>query len=158
MVVAAEMEDVKAHPSCLHCGMDRDGFSYSRGLVEYEGGEQVGTCSLHCNVVELKRNPGRKVKAVRIADYDTRELLDARAATWVIGGRKQGVMTRTAKWAFANREAAAAFVAGNGGEIVPYEEALAAAKRELEGGAGGAAETGKPPEGKAGGSCCDSRK
>jgi hypothetical protein len=138
--------------------MDRDRFSHSRMLVSYEDGKDVGTCSIRCAALELSQNPDRKVRSVRVADHDTRNLLDPGVATWVMGGSERGVMTRTPKWAFATREAAEAFIAANGGEITTYAAALAAAKGELDGGAKGAEEGGKVAGKGSGCGCCDRGK
>ena len=154
----AAMEDVKVHPSCPICGMDRQVYSHSRGLVEYEDGKAVGTCSIHCIVLDVSQNPGRKVKATRVADYDTRELLDPEAATWVVGGKKPGVMTPKGKWAFATRQAADAFLAANGGEIATYEAVLAATKAEQEARKKGSKKSKKAPAKKSAPSCCDNTK
>jgi nitrous oxide reductase accessory protein NosL len=128
---ATAPEDVEAHRQCARCGMDRKAFGYSRMLVRYEDGTQVGVCSLHCAMVELVANPDRKVTTLLVADRDTRALLEAEKAVWVIGGRKPGVMTALPKWAFASRAAADAFIKASGGKIVPWDEACRAAREEL---------------------------
>jgi hypothetical protein len=112
--------------------MDRKAYGYSRMLIEFQDGALTGPCSLRCAVAELDENPGRPVKAIRVADRDTRRLTDARDAVWVMGGRKPGVMTPVAKWAFGSRAAADAFVKANGGRVVTWSEALGAAREELE--------------------------
>lgn len=123
--------DISAHRSCANCGMDRKAFGYSRMLVQYEDGLVVGACSLHCAVIELDANPGRLVKALLVADRNSRSLLEAEKAVWAIGGKKRGVMTEQPKWAFQSKEGAEAFVKDNGGRIVTWAEALAAAREEL---------------------------
>jgi nitrous oxide reductase accessory protein NosL len=125
-------EDIRQHRSCPHCGMDRKGYGYSRMLILYEDGGATGVCSLRCAAFELDANPERRVKAVLAADRATRELVDAEVAVWVMGGKKPGVMTKVAKWAFRSRADAEAFVASYGGTIVPWPEALAAAREELK--------------------------
>ena len=67
-----------------------------------------------------------------MADRDTRELVDAASATWVIGGGKRGVMTARAKWAFGTPAAAEAFVRAHGGAVATFEAARAAAREDLE--------------------------
>jgi hypothetical protein len=57
-------------------------------------------------------------------------MTDAKAAIWVIGGKKQGVMTSVAKWAFAKKEDAENFREENGGEISTFNVAMDAAGRE----------------------------
>jgi copper chaperone NosL len=129
-VVPAE-EDIDAHRSCIHCGMDRKAYGFSRMLVQYEDGSSVGLCSLRCVVVELDANPKRAVKAILAADRTERTLIDAEKAVWIMGGVKRGVMTDRPKWAFASRAAAEAFIENYGGTIVTWSEALAAAREDL---------------------------
>ena len=128
---SAAQDDLALHRECGYCGMDRQAYGFSRMLVRYLDGAEAGTCSLRCTLVELDAHPGRAVKVVLAADRDTRELVDAASATWVIGGRKRGVMTARAKWAFATREGAEAFVRAHGGALATYDEARAAARQDL---------------------------
>jgi len=137
-VAVAAGSDVETHRECAYCGMDRKAYGYSRVLVQYQDGSEAGVCSLHCAVVEMDANPGRAVKAIRVADRDTRELVDAEAATWVMGGGKRPVMAARAKWAFATRAAAEAFVGAHGGEFVPWPRALEAARQDVAAEAGAA--------------------
>ena len=122
-------DDIDAHRSCDNCGMDRKAYGFSRMLIVYADGGEVGVCSLHCAVVELDANRGRTVKALFVADRDTGKLVAAARATWVMGGSKRGVMTPLAKWAFENRGAAEAFIASYGGNLVSWEEAVGAARK-----------------------------
>lgn len=124
-------EDTKAHPSCKYCGMDREKFSHSRMLIEYEDGSSTGTCSLHCTAIELSVNLDKSVKSIMVGDYNTKKLIDAEKAFWVIGGSKQGVMTKRAKWAFEKKEDAEAFIKENGGKIATLEEALKASYEDM---------------------------
>jgi nitrous oxide reductase accessory protein NosL len=126
-------EDVKAIPSCEVCGMNRDSFGSSRMLIEYADGTKVGTCSIRCAMETLcnVKDKDKKVASVKVADYNTRVLLDADKAFWTIGGDKSGVMTRTAKWAFATEAAAQAFIKEHGGQLATYAEAKKAAEDEL---------------------------
>jgi len=132
-VSAALAADRVENPKpCKQCGMDRVAFSYSRMLILYADGTTTGTCSLNCAAVEMKENKGKQVKSLRVADYNSKKLLDARAATWVIGGNKSGVMTAVPKWAFANKDDAQRFVKENGGRVTNFDEALNLALRENE--------------------------
>jgi nitrous oxide reductase accessory protein NosL len=124
--------DIDHHRSCGNCGMDRKAYGFSRMLVEYEDGTVVGTCSLHCAVIELDANPGKTVKALLVADRETRTLLEAEKAIWVMGGKKRGVMTERPTWAFRSKEGAEAFIKVNGGTISTLAEALAAAREETK--------------------------
>lgn len=122
--------DIDEFRSCSQCGMDRKAYGYSRMLVSYKDGTAVGVCSLHCAVTEIDANKGRDVASMMVADRDTRSLIDAEKAVWVIGGKKRGVMTKTAKWAFATKEAAQLFVDSNGGQIADWSAALHAARED----------------------------
>jgi copper chaperone NosL len=124
-------DDIDEHRSCIHCGMDRKAYGFSRMLVQYEDGSSAGLCSLRCVVVELDVNPKRPVKAILAADRTERILIDAEKAVWVMGGVKRGVMTTRPKWAFSTKAAADAFMEDYGGAIVTWNEALAAAREDL---------------------------
>jgi nitrous oxide reductase accessory protein NosL len=130
-VAAQPLEDVKQGPTCKHCGMDREKFAASRMVVEYEDGARVGVCSLHCAAIELAVSLDGTPKALWVADAGTKQLVDAEKAVWVLGGSRPGVMTRRAKWAFAGRAAADAFVKENGGAIVAFEDAVKAAYEDM---------------------------
>lgn len=148
--------DIQEFPSCAHCGMSRKAFDYSRMLVTYEDGASVGTCSLACAEKEISGNRDRKLRAVKVADYETRLLLDADRAVWVIGGSEWGVMTRTPKWAFSGKVGAEAFARRSGGAVATWEEALAAATEERSGKKPSGKSEGPPPGKAAGGKsgCC----
>jgi nitrous oxide reductase accessory protein NosL len=130
-VFGAPLEDVAKSPSCRYCGMDREKFNYSRMIVEYEDGTMVGTCSIHCMAVELANAIDKTPVALRVGDYETKTLLDAEKAVWVMGGNKSGVMTSRAKWAFANREAADRYTKANGGTITTFDEAIKASYDDM---------------------------
>jgi nitrous oxide reductase accessory protein NosL len=140
---AGAAEKVEAPKACKQCGMDRTVFAKSRMMITYADGTTAGVCSIHCAAAEMKQNSGKKVKAVMVADYSTGTLTDAATATWVIGGKKEGVMTALPKWAFARAADAQKFVKENGGEVTPYDKALKSAEEELGG------ENGKAHEGHA---------
>jgi nitrous oxide reductase accessory protein NosL len=127
--LAAETK-VEAPDSCIHCGMDRTRFGHSRMIVSYTDGSSAGTCSLNCVVTDMSKNKGKTVKSFQVADYNSRKLTDAKAAAWVIGGTRKGVMTPVAKWAFADKQDADAFIKANGGKPATFDDALKAAEAE----------------------------
>jgi copper chaperone NosL len=124
-------EDVPKHPSCKYCGMDREKFAHSRMLIEYDDGSQVGTCSLHCTAIDMALNLDKTPKLLWVGDYGTRSLINAEKAFWVIGGGKPGVMTKRAKWAFAEKAAAEKFIQENGGTLGDFDAALKAAYEDI---------------------------
>ncbi|MBI5585130.1 MAG: nitrous oxide reductase accessory protein NosL [Deltaproteobacteria bacterium] len=124
-------EDVKKHSACKYCGMDREKFGHSRMLIEYDDGSQVGTCSLHCAAVDLALNLDKTPKLIWVGDYGTRSLVNAEKAFWIIGGGKPGVMTKRAKWAFAEKTDAEKFIKENGGTLGDFDAALKAAYEDI---------------------------
>ena len=125
------LEDVKAHPSCSYCGMDRQQFSRSRVLIRYEDGSTMAACSLHCAAVDLAVAIDKNPQTIQVADYGTGKLIDAESATWVIGGSKLGVMTQRAKWAFEKKADAEAFMKQNGGTHASFDEAMKATYEDM---------------------------
>jgi copper chaperone NosL len=124
-------DDISTFPNCPICGMSRDKFAHSRMLVHYQDGSTFASCSLHCTALELAYRPGQVPIKIEVGDYTTKTLFDAEQAVWVLGGSRPGVMTANAKWAFGDQDAARQFVAQNGGRIVDFETALAAAYADM---------------------------
>ena len=129
--LAQAREDVQKHPSCKHCGMDREHFAHSRMLVRYSDGSEVGTCSIHCLAVELILNLNLTPQRIEVADYNKKTLVDAEKASWVIGGDKPGVMTKRPKWAFEKKSDAEAFIKAHGGSPATFEESMRASYEEM---------------------------
>ena len=131
MAMMSAQDDIKMYPACKYCGMDRAKFAHSRVLLSYDDGTTIGTCSLHCAAVDLALNIDKTPKSIQVGDFQTKALIDAEKASWVIGGKKMGVMTRNAKWAFATHEAASNFAKENGGEITVYDKAVKASYEDM---------------------------
>jgi len=81
--------------------------------------------------VDLALNIDKNPKTIQVGDYKTKALIDAETATWVLGGSKPGVMTKRAKWAFASRADAEAFVKENGGSLTNLDQALKASYEDM---------------------------
>lgn len=124
-------EDINLHKDCKYCGMNREKFDFSRMLIDYDDGISVAICSIHCAAVDLANNIDKTPKAIKVADFSTRVLIDAEKATWVIGGSKPGVMSKRGKWAFAKKEDAENFIKTNGGTIADFEAAMKAAYEDM---------------------------
>jgi nitrous oxide reductase accessory protein NosL len=123
-VYADTMPDLQAHKDCKYCGMDREKVAHSRMLLEYTDGSSFGACSIHCAAINLAQTLDKQPKAFLVGDYHKKNLIDAEKAYWVIGGKKPGVMTNTAKWAFADQKDALAFIKEDGGKLANFEDAL----------------------------------
>lgn len=121
---------VESPEVCEICRMNRTQFAHSRMLVTFPDGS-LGTCSLSCMSLGLRRQAERKVLELKVADYaDGRTLIDARSAVWVTGGGQRGVMTALPKWAFARAADAQAFIGKQGGSIATFDQCLELASKE----------------------------
>ena len=123
---AQVFKDIQEHPTCKYCNMNRQHFGHSRMLNTYDDNTSFGACSLYCAAINLAANLDKMVISIQVADYNTRELIDAETAYWVIGGNRPGVMTQIAKWAFRKKRDAERFVEKNGGSPATFDEAIKA--------------------------------
>jgi nitrous oxide reductase accessory protein NosL len=131
VATAAVGSDVKTYADCKYCGMSREKFSFSRILIEYDDGTVIGLCSIHCAAVDLANKLDRTPKSIKVGEYNSRELIDAEKAFWVIGGTKQGVMTKQAKWAFAKKYDAEKFIKEYGGTLATFDQVMKAAYDDM---------------------------
>ena len=131
--VSAANVPVEQPESCGICGMNRPSFARSRVLIVYDDGMTSGFCSINCAAAELKRTGYKLIKSLKVADYLTSELIDAKTAVWVVGGDVPGVMTAQPKWAFAQESDAQEFVTQHGGKVTPFDLAMKAAYEETDG-------------------------
>ena len=117
--------------TCDYCGMDRGQYAHSRMLITYDDLSEFGACSLHCAALDLAVHLDKTPKRIHVGDYNTKQLIDAESAFWVIGGSKLGVMTERGKWAFERKRDAETFVRGNGGVLTTFDEAIKAAYEDM---------------------------
>ena len=123
--------DISKAPSCPLCGMDRNKFNFSRVFIVYDDGSTFGACSLHCAAIDMAVNIDKAPVKIWVGDYNTKGLIDAEEAFWVIGGKKMGVMTKRAKWAFATKKEAEKFTQQFGGELSNFEGAAKACYEDM---------------------------
>lgn len=128
---ADKAEDIEKHPVCKFCNMDRQQYAHSRFLTDYEDATSFGACSIHCAAIDFALNIDKTPKSFHVGDYNTKKLINAETATWVIGGKKPGVMTVRAKWAFEGKEAADQFIKENGGAIGSFDDAMKASFEDM---------------------------
>lgn len=124
--VGGEHEDIGIYPECPYCGMDRAKFAHSRMLLTYDNNKSLGFCSIHCAAVDMAMYLDRTPIAFGVGDVNTKKLIDAEKAYWVIGGDKPGVMTRRPKWAFETKSDADQFIKVHGGKAATFEDAIEA--------------------------------
>jgi len=123
----------EAPESCKYCNMNRTKFAHSRMMVTYTDGTNTGLCSINCAVIDMNLTK-KEVKKAEVGDYNSKKLIDAKTATWVIGGSKKGVMTPVAKWAFADKKSAEEFIKGNGGKLATFDDVVKATEEEHKNG------------------------
>lgn len=128
---ALSADDLAEHPQCEFCGMDRAKFAHSRMIVKYADGSSTGICSIRDAALDLAVKIDGTPSDILVGDYNTKELIDAGEAVWVMGGDVKGVMTATPKWAFKEKAHAQEFIKEHGGEIITFEEALKAAYEDM---------------------------
>jgi nitrous oxide reductase accessory protein NosL len=116
--------DILEHPTCKYCDMNRQHFAHSRMLNTYSDNTSFGACSLYCAALNMATCLDKEIVSIEVADYNSREMIDAEAAYWVIGGNRPGVMTHSAKWAFRKKRDAERFAVRNGGALATFDEAL----------------------------------
>ncbi|MHC1743438.1 MAG: nitrous oxide reductase accessory protein NosL [Syntrophobacteraceae bacterium] len=126
-----EARDILDLPDCEYCGMHRQAHAHSRMLVVYADGTAFGACSIYCAALNLVIQIERKLEAVWVADYDSKVLVRAEGAYWVIGGAKPGVMTSRAKWAFKDQKGAKRFISENGGSLATFDDAMRATFEDM---------------------------
>ena len=124
LCLAGDKADIDQHPTCTYCGMNRAKFAHSRMQIQYDDGSTLGTCSVHCAALDMALFIDKSPIHFGVGDYNTRKLVDATKAYWVIGGDKNGVMTKKAKWAFKNKADADKFIQTYGGKAADFEEVL----------------------------------
>ena len=124
-------DDIATHPKCAYCGMDRKQYAYSRVLLRYRDGSEVGLCSLHCAGIELALHPEKGPARIMVGTFDRGNLVDTEKAVWVLGGSKHGVMSIRGKWAFERKEDAEAFMREFGGSITGFRNVMTAAFEDM---------------------------
>ena len=129
--MGGEHQDLAMHPECPYCGMDRAKFAHSRVYVVYDDGTTAGFCSIHCAAIDFAVNIDKGPQSIGVGDYNSKALIEAETAVWVVGGDKPGVMTKRGKWAFEKQADAESFVKAHGGTIAGFEEALKAAYEDM---------------------------
>ena len=86
---------------------------------------------MHCAAVDLANNIDKSPKAIKVGDFNSKQLIDAEKAFWVVGGSKPGVMSKRGKWAFEKKEDAEAFLKTNQGSLATFEEAMKMAYEDM---------------------------
>ena len=122
------VNDIEKYPRCNYCGMDRMQFHHSRMLIDYINDAADPLCSIRCAASSLILKLGRGPKAIWVGDNaspaEIKPLVLVENATFLVGSRLPGVMTKRSKVAFGTPEAAKAAQAANGGDLTDFDGAL----------------------------------
>jgi nitrous oxide reductase accessory protein NosL len=121
-------DELREHPRCVICNMDRRRFHHARHLLVYGDDSVQGTCSVHCAAECMLRERRKGFRAIFAPDYATpgepKPLVEALSATYLIGSDLPGVMTPVSKVAFASRDAALAAQKTYGGQLSDFAGAI----------------------------------
>jgi copper chaperone NosL len=108
---------------CPSCGMNLPKF-YKTNHVDHD--KQY--CSMHC----LVKNSDLQGD-VKVVDTNSLKLIEAKKATYVVGSKKKGTMSKISKYAFTTKAEAEKFAKEFGGTVMSFDEAIKVAKRDLAG-------------------------
>lgn len=118
---ATILQSGKNKNSCATCGMSLSDF-YKANHALKNSTETKQFCSMHCLTKELKTDKAL-LENVQAVDVKSLKFIDAKDAYYVLGSKQKGVMTKSSKFAFADKTDALDFVKLYGGEIVIFEVA-----------------------------------
>ncbi|RJX28060.1 MAG: hypothetical protein C4531_12765 [Desulfurivibrio sp.] len=118
--------ETAGRPGCRVCGMYIDEYQHTANELTYKDGRHTEACGMACllRIVQDEGGPDA-FSSIMARDWESRELVPAAEATYVIGSRvipdmMPGII------AFRSREAAQKFVDAEGGEVLDFHQALSA--------------------------------
>lgn len=117
-------EENTARESCKVCGMYIDLYHDTSCELVRKDGKKFKTCGVACmiRVVNDSGGPGA-FTSIMVHDWDSKELLPADKATYVIGSRVIPDMIPNVI-AFSSKEAAEKFIPKEGGKLLDFTQAL----------------------------------
>lgn len=108
---------------CAVCGMWIDQYEHTRHVVILHDGNTEYFCSIACASKYIEVN-GREIQKIKVADFITRELIEADYAFYLVDSDIPGVMSYISRIAFATSKSAEEFREIHGGKIITFEQAL----------------------------------
>jgi len=114
---------------CPLCSMNLKMFWKTTHWLTFSDGTRTGYCSIHC-ASKVYQDRATDIDRWEVADSDTKKLINARKAHFLIGSDLPGTMTPASKLAFASLDVAKKYQKEHGGTIGTLDDAL---KRALEG-------------------------
>jgi mono/diheme cytochrome c family protein len=113
----------KKQKYCPLCSMNLEMYRKTNHWLTFSDGTKTGYCSIHCAAIVYNQRAS-EIDHWDVANYDTGELFDARAAYFLVGSDLPGTMTPVSKLAFNFRNVALKYQEEHGGKLVSFEEAL----------------------------------
>ena len=108
---------------CAVCGMWIDQYEHTKHVVNLRGGNTEYFCSIACASKYIDVN-GREIYKIKVADFITKQLIDADYAFYLVDSNIPGVMSYISMIAFSTSKSAEEFREIHGGKIMTFEEAL----------------------------------
>ena len=108
---------------CTVCGMWIDQYEHTKHVVNLRGGNTEYFCSIACASKYIDVN-GREIYKIKVADFITKQLIDADYAFYLVDSNIPGVMSYISMIAFSTSKSAEEFREIHGGKIMTFEEAL----------------------------------
>jgi hypothetical protein len=114
---------------CPLCSMNLKMFWKTTHWLTFSDGKRTGYCSIHCASKVYQARP-TEIDQWEVADYDTKNLVNAHKAHFLIGSDLPGTMTPVSKLAFASLKTAKNYQKDRGGTLGSLDDAL---KEAIEG-------------------------
>jgi nitrous oxide reductase accessory protein NosL len=108
---------------CAVCGMWIDQYERTKHVAIMHDGDRAYFCSFACASKYIKVN-GPKIHKIKVADFITKQLIDAYNAFYLVDSDIPGVMSHRSMIAFSTSKSAQEFREIHGGRIIAFEGAL----------------------------------
>ena len=129
IIIGASLLKAEEQKWCPLCSMNLKMFLKTNHWLTFSDGTKTGFCSIHCAALVHKKR-ATDIDRWEVVDYDTKTLINAHTANFLIQSDLPGTMTPVSKLAFASLGTAKKYQKEHGGTIGAFDDAL---KRALEG-------------------------
>jgi len=116
---------------CSVCGMKIGMFYKTSHSSQLKDDTKRQYCSIRCLSVDNKNNNIKKT-SIQVVDAKSEKYIDVRSATYVVGSKVHGTMSKVSKFAFASKKDALEFQKKYQGKIVDFNGAFNMAQESLE--------------------------
>ena len=127
-VLAWSTQEAWAQRWCNLCAMDLQKYRLTQYILTLTDDGKRHTCSIHCAAIILKK---QAVGEIKVANYLTGDMIDARKAYYLVGSDIKGVMSKVSKLAFVSKTAPLEFRRNHGGELTDFDGAIKAANLDM---------------------------